>query len=85
MKFSTQVKSISYLKRHAEEIIVEISETRRPMIVTQHGLEKIVLIDVKSYEEQKETLAFLKIMALGHREIEQGKYCLAEEMLAALN
>tara|TARA_R110001599_G_scaffold64023_3_gene178906 strand:+ start:525052 stop:525309 length:258 start_codon:yes stop_codon:yes gene_type:complete len=82
MKFSTQVKPISYLKKHAAKIVEEICETRQPMLITQHGMAKLVLMDLKSYEEQKETIAFLKILALGNCEIEQGQYCSAEEFLA---
>ena len=68
MKFSTQVKPISYLKSHAAEIIKDISESREPMLITQNGEAKLVVMDVRSYEEQEETLALLKILALGNRE-----------------
>ena len=42
-------------------------------------------MDVKSYEEQEETLALLKILALGNREIEQGKFRDAEDVFAELD
>ena len=85
MKFSTQVKPISYLKSHAAEIIKEITENREPMLITQNGEAKLVVMDVKSYEEQEETLALLKILALGNREIEQGKFRDAEEVFSELD
>ncbi|MDY7539172.1 type II toxin-antitoxin system Phd/YefM family antitoxin [Undibacterium sp. 5I1] len=85
MKFSTQVKPISYLKSHAAEIIKDITENREPMLITQNGEAKLVVMDVKSFEEQEETLALLKILALGNREIEQGKYRDAEDMFAELD
>ena len=43
MKFSTQVKPISYLKSHAAEIVKEITETREPMLITQYGEAKLVV------------------------------------------
>ncbi len=74
MRFSTQVKPISYLKSHAAEIIRDITENRAPMLITQNGEAKLVVMDVKSFEEQEEAVALLKLLALGNREIEQGKF-----------
>lgn len=85
MKFSTQVKPISYLKSHAAEIIKNLSESREPMLITQNGEAKLVVMDVHSYEEQAETLALLKILALGNREIEQGNFRSANDVFADLD
>ena len=85
MKFSTQVKPISYLKSHAAEIVKDITENREPMLITQNGEAKLVVMDVKSYEEQEETLALLKILALGNREIEQGKFRDVEDVFSELD
>jgi prevent-host-death family protein len=85
MKFSTQVKPISYLKSHAAEIIKDITESREPMLITQNGEAKQVVMDVRSFEEHEETLALLKILALGNREIEQGKFRDAEDVFAELD
>jgi len=85
MKYSSQIKPISYLKSHAAEIVKEISESREPMLITQNGEAKLVVMDVKSYEEYEETLALLKALALGNREIEQGKFRPAEEVFTDLD
>lgn len=85
MKFSTQVKPISYLKSHAAEIVRDLAASREPMLITQNGEAKLVVMDVRSYEEHAETLALLKILALGHREIEQGMFRPAHEVFADLD
>jgi len=85
VKFSTQVKPISYLKSHAAEIVKSITEKREPMLITQNGEAKLVVMDVRSYEEQEETLAMLKILALGNREIERGNFRDVEEVFAELD
>ena len=85
MKFSTQVKPISYLKSHAAEIIKDITESREPMLITQNGEAKPVVMDVRNVEEQEETLALLKILALGNRDIELGKFRDAEDVFAELD
>jgi prevent-host-death family protein len=85
MKFSTQVKPISYLKSHAAEIVRDISARREPLLITQNGEAKLVVMDVRSYEEHQETLALLKILALGNREIEQGKFRSADKVFAEMD
>ena len=85
MKYSTQVKPISYLKSHAAEIVTNLTETREPLLITQNGEAKLVVMDVQSYEEQAQTLALLKILSLGNHEIEQGLYRTANEVFTDLD
>ena len=73
MRFSSQIKPISYLKANAAEILHELTELRKPLVITQNGEARAVLQDVASYEETQETLALLKILALGNRQVEDGK------------
>jgi prevent-host-death family protein len=73
MRYSTQVKPISYLKANAAEVLDTLAENRQPLIITQNGEAKAVIQDLVSYENTQETMALLKILALGHQEIEQGK------------
>ena len=72
MRYSTQVKPISYLKANAAEVLSQITDQREPLIITQNGEAKAVLQDLASFEETQETLALLKILALGNQEIEAG-------------
>jgi prevent-host-death family protein len=73
MKMSTQIKPISYLKAHAAEIVRNMSDQGAPLVITQNGEAKVVLQDIESYEQTQETMALLKILALGNRQIEAGK------------
>lgn len=68
MSYSTRVKPISYLKANAAEVLLELAEFREPMIITQNGEAKAVLQDVASFEQTQESLALLKILALGTHE-----------------
>ena len=67
MRYSTQIKPISFLKANAAEVLRELTERRRPLVITQNGEARAVMQDVASYEETQETLALLKILALGDR------------------
>ena len=84
MRYSTQVKPISSLKAHAAEVLVQLAECREPLVITQNGEAKAVLQDVATFEETQETLALLKILALGNQEVAAGKVKPATEVIARL-
>lgn len=73
MRYSTQVRSISHLKAEAAQVLRDLEDRREPMVITQHGEAKAVIQDVASYEETQETLALLKVLALGSRDVEEGR------------
>lgn len=84
MKLSSQIKPISYLKAHAAEIVRNLGKQREPLIITQNGEAKVVLQDIETYEQTQETMALLKILALGNRQIEKGKVQPASEAIKRL-
>ncbi len=84
MRYSTQVKSISNLKANAAEVLAQLAEQREPVIITQNGEAKAVIQDVASYEETQQTLALLKILALGKRQVEEGKVHPVQEVVERL-
>lgn len=84
MKYSTRIKSISYLKANAAEVVRDLAEQREPLVITQNGEAKAVIQDVASYESTQETLALLKILALGNRQIEEGRVASAAEVIGRL-
>jgi len=84
MKLSSQIKPISYLKAHASEIVRNLGERREPLIITQNGEAKVVIQDIESYEQTQETLTLLKILALGNRQIEEGRFQLATDVIQRL-
>ncbi|TEA27598.1 type II toxin-antitoxin system Phd/YefM family antitoxin [Candidatus Schmidhempelia bombi] len=73
MRYSQQIKPISYLKANAAEVMTNLTESREPLIITQNGEAKAVIQDIASYEETQETLALLKILALGQKQVEAGQ------------
>ncbi len=84
MKLSSQIKPISYLKAHTAEIVRKLGEQGEPMVITQNGEAKVVILDIESYEQTQETMALLKILALGMRQIEEGKVLPAEDVIRRL-
>jgi prevent-host-death family protein len=84
MRYSSQVKPISYLKANAAEVLTRLAERREPLVITQNGEAKAVLQDVASFEETQETLALLKILALGNQDVAAGKVKSVAEVVAGL-
>ena len=84
MKLSSRIKPISYLKAHASEIVRTLMDRQEPLIITQNGEAKAVLQDINSYEQAQETMALLKILALGSRQIETGEVQHAADVIARL-
>ncbi len=84
MRYSLQVKPISYLKANAAKVLTELSEQRQPLVITQNGEAKAVLQDVVSFEETQETLALLKILAVGNQDLEAGRVKPVADVVARL-
>jgi prevent-host-death family protein len=83
MKLASRVKPISYLKANASDVLSEL-ESDGPLVVTQRGEAKAVLQDIGSYEATQETLALLKILAIGNAELERGEVTPAAEVFRRL-
>lgn len=84
MRYSSQVKPISFLKANAAEVLMHLAERREPLVITQNGEARAVLQDVASYEETQETLALLKILALGQQDVEVGRVKPVADVVARL-
>ena len=84
MRYSSRVKPISYLKANAAEILHTLDEDREPYVITQNGEARAVLQDVASYEETQETLALLKVLALGMKDVEEGRVRAVSEVVERL-
>ena len=84
MSLSDRIKPISYLKAHAAEIVRTLADRPAPLIVTQNGEAKAVLQDIDSYEQLQESVALLKMLALGNRQIDAGRVQPADDVIARL-
>ncbi|WIW90947.1 type II toxin-antitoxin system Phd/YefM family antitoxin (plasmid) [Sphingobium sp. V4] len=84
MRYSSQVKPISYLKANAAEVLLDLAERREPLVITQNGEAKAVIQDVATFEETQEALALLKLLAIGNQDIEAGRTKPARSVVARL-
>jgi prevent-host-death family protein len=85
MSLAEQIRPITYLKSSAAEIVKEFAVNPEPIIITQNGEAKMVVMDIGEYEKQQETLALLKLLALGKKEFNEGKFSDAEAFLGEMD
>ncbi len=84
MGLSHRIRPISYLKAHAAEIVRTLGDQGEPLIITQNGNAKVVIQDIDSFEQNQETLALLKVLALENRAVESGNVRPATDVLAGI-
>jgi prevent-host-death family protein len=77
-----RIKPISYIKANAAEVMRNLAEVREPYIITQNGEATAVLQDIHSYQATQETLALLKLLMMGERDVAEGRTRPFEEVRA---
>ena len=85
MHYPSRIKPVSYFKANAAEVLAQLGEKREALIITQNGEAKAVLQDVVSFEQTQETLALLKLLALGQQDVEAGRVKPLAEVMARLH
>jgi len=73
MNLKDDIKPISYIKTNAADMLKRVNETHNPIVITQNGEAKAVLLDTDSYQEMLNTMCILKLISQGEKEIEDGK------------
>ena len=82
MNISKDIKPITYLKSKAPDLLKQINETHRPVVITQNGEPKAVLQDPESYENMRNAIGILKLISLSEQDIKDGKLKSQEEVFA---
>ena len=73
MKISTDIKPVSFLKSKAADMLKQVNETHRPIIITQNGEPRAVLQDPESYENMRNAIGLMKLISMGEEDILNGK------------
>jgi prevent-host-death family protein len=84
MKFTEDIRPVTYLKKRASELIRHVDESRRPVVITQNGEAKAVVLDVKTYESMRDAMLLLKLTAQGEADIRAGRTLPQSEALSRL-
>jgi prevent-host-death family protein len=79
MPLAEQIKPISYLKSNAADIVKAFATHPETIIITQNGQAKMVVMDIGEYDRQQETMALLKLLNLGRKDLREGKFQSADD------
>ena len=85
MKISTDIKPVTYLKSRAADLLQQVNETRRPIVITQNGEPRAVLQDPESYENMRSAIGLLKLISQGEEDINNGHTLSQDEVFAHLD
>ncbi|WP_304226599.1 type II toxin-antitoxin system Phd/YefM family antitoxin [Gracilinema caldarium] len=80
VNLSTDIKPISYIKSHTAEIIRQVGENKNPVIITQNGEAKAVILDVDSYQNLVNAVNLMKLISIGDQDLKNGKIVAHEEV-----
>lgn len=72
MNLATDIRPISYLKAKTADALAYVNDSHRPLIITQNGEAKAVIQDIESYQNMKNAIALLKVLAEGENDIKNG-------------
>ncbi len=84
MHLSEDIKPISYLKSKTADVINNVNENKRSIIITQNGEAKAVIQDIKSYENMQNSLNLLKLIVQSENDIENSNTISQEDMFTSL-
>ena len=73
LNLAQDIKPISYVKAHTAEILKHIDKKKNPVVITQNGEAKAVLLDISTYQSLVDSVSLMKIISIGENQIASGK------------
>jgi prevent-host-death family protein len=77
---ASAVKPITYMKTHSAELVAEVNKKRSPVVITQNGAPRAVVMDVESYERLQDALVLLKLIAQSEEDLQKGRWISQAQM-----
>jgi len=74
MNTKQDIRPISFVKANAANMLEQVNETHRPIIITQNGEAKAVLMDTESYDSMQNAIGILKLISMGEKDVKNGKF-----------
>ena len=74
------IRPISYIKSHTAEMIRQVEEKKNPIVITQNGEAKAILIDVNTYQNLIDAINIMKLISIGENDFKNGRVHTHEEV-----
>ncbi len=85
MNLAKDVKPISELKRNTAGVVNYVSKTGNAVLITQKGVGVAMVVNIEEYQTEKRKVRILEALALGERDVREGKTFPLEALLKDLN
>ncbi len=85
MRLTEDIKPITYLKTSAAELLRKVTTSRRPVVITQNGEARAVVMDIDSYQELRDAILLLKLAAQGESDVQSGNVVAQDDVFAAIH
>ncbi len=85
MNLKDDIRPISYIKTNAADMLRRVNDTHNPIIITQNGEAKAVLLDTESYQSMKNSLGILKILSQSEKNIDENELYTQECVFSELD
>jgi prevent-host-death family protein len=73
MRLREDIRPVTYMKTRAAELLKQVGESRRPVVITQRGEAKAVVLDVDTYEALRDATLLLQLAAQGESDLQAGR------------
>ena len=67
------IKPLSEFRANAASLVKHVKDTRRPLVITQHGKSSAILLDVKEYQILLDKIEILQDVQLAEQQLSEGK------------
>jgi prevent-host-death family protein len=84
MSLKSDIRPITYLKTRTADLLDQVNDTRRPVIITQNGEPRAVLQDSESYEDMRNAIGLLKLLSQGEEDLRAGTVSPQDDVFARL-
>jgi len=74
------VKPVSYVKTNTSKAVKYVNESKCPIVITQKGEARAVLIDIETYRNTENAFALMNIIKLAEKDINDGKVRKADDV-----
>jgi prevent-host-death family protein len=81
---ASDIKPITYMKTHSAELVADVNKRRSPVVITQNGEPRAVVVDIETYQRTQDALMLLKLINQSEQDLRKGKWLSQAQMAAEL-
>ena len=70
---TANIRSITDLKNHTKQLIQEVAEGGQPLVITQNGDAKVVMMSAAEHDRLRDSMAMLKLLAQSQESLARGE------------